>query len=231
MSTFKPIWQLLFGGTYLLSALLPLVSHLLCGAALHRLARALALPRPWLSWIPLAQLYVIGRIADLYTDNRLTTDGDRADPLYTPSTFRRKLPGFGIGRAITGNIASVCYAFCVVAGITFFFLALGGAMGGETEPPASGNLFLIAALVAFVAGVLWILLTILFLLSYCPALCRIFTALHITSPALLTALSVFFPPLCGILLFFSMRRVNDIAERFASPPDARQFFTESELPL
>ena len=221
----KPFWQFVFGGTYLLAALLPLGSHLLCGAALHRLSRRLALPRPWLSWLPFGQWYRLGQLADLYTDNRLTTDEDLANPFYTPSTLRRKLLGYGIGSSVTGGIASVCYAFCIMTGITFLFLALGGALNDEADPHVSGNLFLIAALVAFVAGILWITLTILFLLAYCPALCRIFTALQASAPTLLTALSVLFPPICGVLLFFAARKVHDIAESFAPPA---QIHTESE---
>lgn len=214
---------------YVISAAVTLAGYILLSISLFRLARVLALPRPWLAWIPLANLYVLGQIADIYTDNRLTTDEDRADPFYSPSALRRKLLGYGIGCSVTGNIAAVCFGFCLMTGILSFFLALGRAAGGEAEPlPFSEALFVVAGLTAFVAGVLWIALTILFLLSYCPALCRIFTALGAAAPSMLTFLSVIFPPLCGILLRIVTRKVRDTAERFAPLPHTH---TESERTL
>ena len=209
-----------------------IIGYVFFSLALTRLTRGLSLPHPALAWIPCAQYYRLGQIADLYTDNRLTTDEDRADPFYTPSTLRRKLLGYGIGSLVTGGIATVCYAFCIMTGITFLSIALGGTLNDEANPPVSGNSFLIAALVVFVAGILLIALTILFLLSYCPALRRIFTALDAPVPSLLTAAAVLVPAAGMILLYVYASRIEDLPARFTAisiPDDAPAYSVESDL--
>ena len=69
-------------------------------------------------------------------------------------------------------------------------------------------------------GVLYLVLTIQFLIAYCPALCRIFTALGVPSQTLLTAVSVFIPALGGILIFAYTRRTEGLTGKFAPPTSA-----------
>ncbi len=204
--------------SYLLPLMAELAQYLFLGFALSRLSRALELPRPWLAWIPFGQLYRLGQLADLYTDNRMTPECLRAQPFYEPSGLRRKLLGYGIGSYVTGTVAGIAFAICATVGVLTFFLLLGNAFGGEAEPPLiSEALFLVMGLIAFVAGAICLMLTVLFLMAYCPALCRVFTALGASSPTLITALSVIIPPVSSILLFAYTRKADHVAERFASP--------------
>ncbi len=208
--------RFIYMAIYLLTATILLAGYLLFGAALSRLSRALELPRPWLSWIPFGQLYRLGQIADLYTDNRMTSDALRAQPFYEPSKLRRKLLGYGIGSYVTGTVAGIAFAICATVGILAFFLLLGAAVGGEAEPTwFSETLFLVTGLIAYVAGAFCLILTVLFLMAYCPALCRILTALGAPAPSLLTALSVIIPPVGSALLLLYTRKAPNIAERFA----------------
>ncbi len=209
----------------LLSYLLPLAAtlahYVFLGLALSRLSRALMLPHPCLSWIPFGQLYRLGQVADRYTDNRMTSEADRAAPFYTPSDLRRRLLGYGIGSSVTGGLASVGLWLSIGYVLMFLLSIPIVAMGGEELPwsdfMTSPELVMIGGLVAFVAGILYLVLSICFLMAYCPALCRIFTALGISSPSLLTAVSVFIPALGAILIFIYTRRTEGLSDKFAPP--------------
>ena len=219
MSILTPFWRYIFGGMYLLAAIVPLASHLLFGAALYRVSRALALPRPWLSWIPFGQWYRLGQLADLYTDNRMTTEADRNAPFYAPSVLRRKLMGYGIGLSAAGAVTGAAVCLCVISAIIGFFLLLGAAAGGEPqEPLISEGALLLAGFIAYLGGIICPVLAILFLTAYCPALRRVFTALGASAAALRTLLSVLLPPVGGILLLVAAKKTDDLPRRFSPPP-------------
>ena len=81
--------------------------YVLMSLALLRLSRALSLPHPAFAWIPFLNYYRLGQIADLYTDNRMTDDEERAAPFYKPSALRRKTLGYSI--AIAAILFMVAY--------------------------------------------------------------------------------------------------------------------------
>lgn len=208
-----------------LTILISLAGYILLGLSLSRLSGITGASRPWMAWVPFARLYLLGGVADLYTDNRMTTDTDRADPFYSPSALRRKLLGYGIGSSVTGGLAGLGSLFILAAGAASFFLLLGGLTGGDLPADTSDMasflplLLGIGALVVFVAVVLYLVFSICFLTALCPALCRIFTALGIPVPALWVTVSVFVPRLAAILLFAYTRRTEGLRERFL-PPEA-----------
>ena len=77
------VFEMLFGK--LLPSLSAVACYVFLGVALTVLSRATGIGRVWQAWVPFANLYLIGLLADVYTDNRLTTEADRARPFYTPS--------------------------------------------------------------------------------------------------------------------------------------------------
>jgi hypothetical protein len=215
------VFEMLFGK--LLPSLSAVACYVFLGVALTVLSRATGIGRVWQAWVPFANLYLIGHLADVYTDNCLTTEADRARPFYTPSLLRRRILGYGIGSGISGAAASVGWLLCIAGGAIAFFLLLGSWAGDEIPdmPPATGTLMAVGALVGFVAGVLYLVFAVMLLVAICPALNRIFTALGAPLPALWVLLAVFYPAAAAIALFvFAERQKATLAERFAPIPPA-----------
>jgi hypothetical protein len=215
------VFEMLFGK--LLPSLSAVACYVFLGVALTVLSRATGIGRVWQAWVPFANLYLIGHLADVYTDNCLTTEADRARPFYTPSLLRRRILGYGIGSGISGAAASVGWLLCIAGGAIAFFLLLGSWAGDEIPdtPPATGTLMAVGALVGFVAGILYLVFTVMLLVAICPALNRIFTALGAPLPALWVLLAVFYPAAAAIALFvFAERQKATLAERFAPIPPA-----------
>ena len=215
------VFEMLFGK--LLPSLSAVACYVFLGVALTVLSRATGIGRVWQAWVPFADLYLIGLLADVYTDNRLTTEADRARPFYRPSDLRRRTLGYGIGSSAAGAVASVGWLLCIAGGAIAFFLLLGAWAGDEIPdtPPATGALMAVGALIGFVAGVFCLVFTVLFLLAICPVLSRVFTAVGAPAPALWVLLGVFFPLGAAIALFvFAERHKDSLAARFAPPvPD------------
>ena len=132
------IFEMLFGK--LLPSLSAVACYVFLGVALTVLSRATGIGRVWQAWVPFADLYLIGLLADVYTDNRLTTEADRARPFYRPSDLRRRTLGYGIGSSAAGAVASVGWLLCIAGGAIAFFLLLGSWAGDEMPdtPPNGG---------------------------------------------------------------------------------------------
>lgn len=209
----------------LLGSLIPSLSTVVCyvflGVALTVLSRATGVGKVWMAWVPFADLYLLGLLADVYTDNRLTDDADRARPRYSPSNLRRKVLGYSIGSGVAEIAASFGSDLCVAGGAMGLSAILGSLVGGEppTESsPAIGALMGIGGLIALVAGIFCLVFIINLLVVICPVMNRIFTALGAPIPALWVVLAVFVPVAAAIALFiFAERQRPTLAERFAPP--------------
>ena len=222
-----------------LSILLLLAGYIVLGIGLSRLARAAGCPYPRLAWVPFGRLYLLGHVADIYTDNRITPAAIRFHSSFRPSDVRRRLLGLGIGYAAVSVVATVGQGMKLVAKVASFFSLLGSlADGFPTDiasfrdsiessleaSPVIQHLSAVGSVIYIVAGIVSLILIILFLTVLCPVLYRLFKAMDIPVPALLTAVSVFFPLLTAILLFFYTRHPEGLGERFVRPP------RESEAP-
>ena len=224
------VFEMLFGK--LLPSLSAVACYVFLGVALTVLSRATGIGRIWQAWVPFANLYLIGLLADVYTDNRLTTEADRARPFYTPSLLRRRILGYGIGSGAAGAAASVGWLLCIAEGAIAFFLLLGAWTGGEITdmPPATGALMAVGALVGFVAGILYLVFTVMLLVALCSALNRIFTALGAPLPALWVLLAVFYPAVAAIAFFiFVERQKPTLAERFSPLSPRRRMLPNQPL--
>ena len=212
-----------------------IIGYVFFSLALTRLTRGLSLPHPALAWIPCAQYYRLGQIADLYTDNRLNTDEDRTNPYYKPSNLRRKSLIYSILSTVTSLVAAVAALHLLV--LFLDVLSIDSESGQIiVDEMAAANLpydsLMASGLVALVASLLCLVFGILFLLSYCPALQRIFTALDAPIPPLLTAAAVLVPVVGMILLYVYASRIEDLPARFTAisiPDDAPAYSVESDL--
>ena len=209
--------ELVFSG--LLPSLSAVACYIFLGVALTTLSRATGIGKVWMAWVPFASLYLLGLLADVYTDNRLTTDEDYARPFYSPSCLRNKMLGYGIGSSVAGMLAAFGWMLCIAGGALAFFLMLGLLVGGDIpseSPPTVGVMMGIGALIGFVAGILWLVFSILYLVTFCPVMNRIFTALGAPVPALWVLLGIFLPVAMTISLFvLAERRRDSLAERFS----------------
>ena len=205
-----------------LPSLLPLAAYGLSGAALTSLSRSAKCGERWMAWVPFARLYLLGSLADLYTDNHLTADADRDAPDHHPSDLRHKLLRSGMESAVSGVITAILAAlYAVFCAIPLLYLIaaflngeitakdiLTGALFTDVHPLILAGLQLGTVLLC-ASVILFLIFTIRFLTAYGTALARVFRALNITRSALWAVLGVLIPYLAAILLFVRVRRAEN----------------------
>ena len=210
-------------GLDILSLLIPsclgLPAYLFLALSLTSLSRATGVGKAAMAWFPFSNLYLMGLLADRYTDLHLTTDQDRTDPFYTPSTLRKKLLGYGIATAVSGFFTAVGITLLIAVAAFAFFVLLGAFAGGDGQLADSGTeslsiLTVVGLLLAFVAGVILLVVGILFLAAYCMASYRLFKAVELPVPGLLTFCGILLPALSFLFFFVYTRRPERVADRF-----------------
>lgn len=223
---FDLIADSLNGTAELLTALLSCVPiallaalYVLQGIALTLLRGAAHKGSVWMAWVPFANQYLLGQMADVYTDDRVLRG--EVSPDYAPSTLRRQMLGYSIVDRITGGLAGVAWCMVVLAGISGFFLALGGFLGGDEaveglevlEPILAAGVVLL-----LVAAPLFIIFHILYLVSACKAYYRLFHMLGSRVPALWPVFLLFLPPVTSLPLFvLTVKHRRELTERFFPP--------------
>lgn len=214
------------------SVLLFLAEYIILGIGLTRLARAAGCPYPLLAWIPFGRLYLLGQVADIYTDNRITPAAIRFHSSFRPSVLRRRLLGLGIGYAAVSAVATVGKGMKLAAKTASVFSSLraladallgGGSFGESIESsmevsPALQRLSTAGSILRIIGGIASLILGVLLLTVLCPVLYRLFKALSIPVPALLTAISAVAPLLAAILILAYTRRAEGLTGRFIRPP-------------
>ena len=191
--------------------------YILLSLSLYLISRTLSLPCPAFSWIPFLRHYRLGQIADLYTDNRMTTAEERATAYYKPSRLRIKLIAYSIVVLITAIITFVAAFLAVQASLASFFFLFAEEKVKIPEIPELP--IITAGLITCVGTILCLVFAIIFLVAYCRALCRVFTALDTPVPTLFTALAVLFPLVSMIVLCVYTHKAQDLAARFSPVPE------------
>ena len=193
--------------------------YVLQGIALTLLRGAAHKGSVWMAWVPFANQYLLGQMADVYTDDRVLRG--EVSPDYAPSTLRRQMLGYSIVDRITGCLAGVAWCMVMLAGISGFFLALGGFLGGDEaveglevlEPILAGGIVLL-----LVAAPLFLIFHILYLVSACKAYYRLFHMLGSRVPALWPVFLLFLPPVTSLPLFIlTVKHRRELTERFFPP--------------
>ena len=214
------------------SVLLFLAEYIILGIGLTRPARAAGCPYPLLAWIPFGRLYLLGQVADIYTDNRITPAAIRFHSSFRPSDLRRRLLGLGIGYAAVRAVALVGKGMKLAAKTASVFSSLrtladallgGGSFRESIESslevsPTLQRLSTAGSVIRIIGGIASLILGVLLLTVLCPVLYRIFKALSVPVPALLTAISAVAPLLAAILILAYTRRAEGLAERVTRPP-------------
>ena len=194
--------------------------YVLHGIALTSLCRASQRGSVWMAWVPFANLYLLGLLADAYTDH-LVLRGD-VDAGYSPSTLRRKMLGFSIAEAATGAVVGAAWVIVMMASIAGFFTVLFGGFfkDPDTAETVEGILgvFTVSFLLMLVVGAICLYLHIQYLVSACKAYHRLFRMMDAPASAFWPVLLIFVPLLPSLpLLITIMKRRGELAQRFFPP--------------
>ena len=193
--------------------------YVLQGIALTFLCRAAHKGSVWMAWVPFANQYLLGQMADVYTDDRVLRG--EVSPDYAPSTLRRQMLGYSIVDRITGGLAGVAWCMVVLAGISGFFLALGGFLGSDEAVEGLEVLepiLAVGVVLLLVAAPLFLIFHILYLVSACKAYYRLFHMLGSRVPALWPVFLLFLPPVTSLPLFvLTMKHRRELTDKFFPP--------------
>ena len=208
--------------------------YVLHGLALTTLCRASRKGSVWMAWVPFANLYLPGLLADAYTDH-LVLRGD-VDAGYSPSTLRRKMLGFSIAEAATGAVVCAAGVIVMMASIAGFVTAL---FGGFFEDPDTAEtvedilgIFTVSFLLMLVVGAVFLFLHIKYLVSACKAYHRLLRMLDTPVAAMWSVFLIFCPLLPAFPLFvMTMRRRGELVERFFPPLPEPSFEADDTEPV
>lgn len=193
--------------------------YVLQGIALTFLCRAAHKGSVWMAWVPFANQYLLGQMADVYTDDRVLRG--ELSPDYAPSTLRRQMLGYSIVDRITGCLAGVAWGLVLLSALSGFFLALGGFLGSDEAVEGLEVLepiLAVGVVLLLVAAPLFIIFHILYLVSACKAYYRLFHMLGSRVPALWPVFLLFLPPVTSLPLFvLTVKRRRELTERFFPP--------------
>jgi uncharacterized membrane protein YedE/YeeE len=101
--------------------------YVLMGLTLTFLCRAARKGSVWMAWVPFANLYLLGLMADVYTDDRVLRG--EIDARYAPSALRRKMLGYSIVQSVLGNIAGVAVLISLFSGFAGLLTGFGAVWG------------------------------------------------------------------------------------------------------
>ena len=224
---FDLIADSLNGTAELLTALLSCVPialiaalYVLQGIALTFLCRAARKGSVWMAWVPFANLYLLGLMADVYTDDRVLRG--EVSPDYAPSTLRRRMLGFSIVSHIFIGITGITTLIVFFSG---FAGLLTGFLGGwfDNADAVDGaekllGVFVVSFLISLVTAAVFVLFYILYTVSACKAHYRLFYMLNAPVPALWSAALIFIPALPAVVLFvFTVKNHKHLPELFFPP--------------
>ena len=197
--------------------------YVLTGLTLTFLCRAARKGSVWMAWVPFANLYLLGLMADVYTDDRVLRG--EIDPRYAPSTLRRKMLGFSIVQSVLGSIAGVAVLISLFSGFAGLLTGFFGGMFDQSDLEDGANellgVFAVSFLIFLVTAAVFVVFYILYAVSACKAHYRLFFMLGTPLPALWSAAVIFIPPLAAVMLFvFTVKNHRVLTEKFFPPMEA-----------
>ena len=197
--------------------------YVLMGLTLTFLCRAARKGSVWMAWVPFANLYLLGLMADVYTDDRVLRG--EIDPRYAPSTLRRKMLSFSIVQSVFGSIAGVAVLISLFSGFAGLLTGFFGGLFDQSDVQEGANelmgVFAVSFLITLVTAAVFVLFYILYTVSACKAHYRLFFMLGTPLPALWSAAVIFIPPLAAVMLFvFTVKNHRVLTEKFFPPMEA-----------
>lgn len=206
--------------------------YVLTGLTLTFLCRAARKGSVWMAWVPFANLYLLGLMADVYTDDRVLRG--EINPRYAPSTLRRKMLGCSIVQSVFGSIAGVAVLISIFSGFAGLLTGFFGGLFDRSDLQDGADdllgVFVVSFLITLVTAAVFIIFYILYAVSACKAHYRLFFMLGAPLPALWSAAVIFVPPLAAIMLFaFTVKNRRVLTEKFFPPMESPRA-EDSETP-
>ncbi len=196
------------------------VIYVLQGLALTSLCRASRRGSVWMAWVPFVSLYLLGLMADVYTEERVLRG--EVEPRYYPSFLRRRTLCFSIGAKLFDAITGAALFICFFSGLSGFMEGLLGGFFENEEAIENAEkmlgIFKVSLVIFLVLGAAAILFSILYLLSACKAFHRLFLMLKAPVPVLWAISLIFIPALPIVMLFVFTRKSREtLTEKFYPP--------------
>lgn len=218
---------------YCIFVLLAAALYVLQGIALTYLCKASRAGSVWMAWVPFANQYLLGKQADVYTEDRVLRGEVSSE--YAPSTLRRKMLGFSIVERVCGPVAGVAWCMVVLSAISGFFLALVGGFFGDPDSLEAldglESILAVGILLLLVFGAVFLVFHLLYLVAACKAYYRLYHLLGSRVPALWPLLLIFLPPMAAVPLFvLTMKRHRELTDRFFPPMEVSEDAEEGEAP-
>lgn len=197
--------------------------YVLQGIALTLLCNAAHKGSVWMAWVPFANLYLLGLMADVYTDDRVLRG--EIDARYAPSTLRRKMLGFSIVQSVLGSIAGIAMLISLFSGFAGLLTGFFGGLFDQSDVREGANellgVFAVSFLISLVTAAVFVVFYILYAVSACKAHYRLFFMLGTPLPALWSAAVIFIPPLAAVMLFvFTVKDRRALTEKFFPPMES-----------
>ena len=195
---------------------LSIVAYVFQGLYLTSLCRAAGRGGVWMAWVPFANLYLWGLMADIYTDTYFPTGipGEPEDA--SPSTLRRRMLGFSIVSQTSGSVAVMSLWVCIATGFVGFRMLLFSFGEAANDPDTEQLLevFEVSVPVLLIAGAVWVVFEILYLVAFCKSHYRVCALVGAPMPVLWTLLGIVVPLAPAIFLFVRTRNRAALADRF-----------------
>ncbi len=180
---------------YALSGMLLSVALFLVFAyGLYRLANDCGLSHAWMAWVPILNIYLVGKLSD---DCMLAQSGRR-------TYMRRILPGLAVGDLLATGLFS---ALIFYVGLGWFSHLISAILGGSTEQ-GDKELGLILMLIPIIV-VIFLAFKILSMVFSGITLYRIYLELSPQWAVLFTALSLLIPQSVPVIFVI-------LAQKFSS---------------
>ena len=188
------------GATILLNlfpSAISLAAFVLTGFGLYAIAKRRGIHNPWLSWIPVANCWIIGCLSDQY---RYVVKGEVRNK-------RKALLTLNIINVLLGLAIVV---FAVVVLVRAFAAATTGGQPAFNE--ILGSIFGVGILFLPFAGVSIAITVIHYMATY-----DIYTSCDPQNNVLFLVLSIFFPVLESVFMFFSRKKDEGMPPRRQEP--------------
>ncbi len=219
----------------LFPSVLSIVAYVFQGLYLTSLCRASGRGSVWMAWVPFANLYLLGLMADVYTDTYFPAGvpGDPEDAF--PSALRRRMLGFSIAKSISGSVAVATLFVSIFTGFMGFLSVLfsWGAAADSSVTQELFDMFKVSFPIFLVAVAVWGVFEILYLVAFCKSHYRVCALVGVPMPALWTLLGLVLPLAPAIFLFVRTRNQERLTARFSpygEEPAPENRNTDGEAP-
>ena len=200
-ATTSSLFTVIYLFSYLLGSALGVAVYVFTAIALFKMAKACGLERPWLSFIPVANVFLMGQIADAYCRRN---EGKK-------TAYRKTLLGLNIA-----NLAlSVIVCIVAIVMVVMVILEVATAPMQDTAPTP----IIVTTLVMLALCFIMLAVLAVYMVFYYIALHKVFKLFDPANATLFLVLCIFFTVAQPIILMI-LRQKEPVFLDTAEEPDA-----------